>query len=198
MPEEISCAAPAVLIWTPPCSRISLSQSECLSEQRQVIVFTHNIWFTTELLSQFEDRRTDCSYYGVGKAGDDYGVITHGTHPRSDTFGSLRGRLNTNIQAAQGLTGEPQAALIERGYELLRSICEVIVETDLLQGVTQRYEPNVRMTSLVKIKGDRLAAAIAVIMPDPCHVSEPGSPGSSIATGSCRPADCRPLTLRGS
>jgi wobble nucleotide-excising tRNase len=33
-----------------------------LSETRQVIVFTHNIWFTTELLARFEKRPQDCSY----------------------------------------------------------------------------------------------------------------------------------------
>jgi hypothetical protein len=169
---ELGLKPPAPVVFDDPITSLDYKRLRelvmrivALSEQRQVIVFTHNIWFTTELLSQFDDHRTDCSYYGVGKAGEDFGIITHGTHPRSDTYGSLKGRLNSNIQAAQGLTGEPQAALIERGYELLRSICEVIVETDLLQGVTQRYEPNVRMTSLAKIKGNRLAAAIAVILP---------------------------------
>ncbi len=40
-----------------------------------------------------------------------------------------------------------------------------IVETDLLQSVTQRYQPNVMITRLPKIKADRLSDAIAVIMP---------------------------------
>jgi hypothetical protein len=47
----------------------------------------------------------------------------------------------------------------------LRNICEIIVEKELLAGVTERYEPNVRMTRLPEIKADRLQAAIAVIQP---------------------------------
>jgi hypothetical protein len=93
------------------------------------------------------------------------GIITKGTHPRADTYNSLKARLNTNIQAAQQLTGEPQAALVEKGYEYLRSICEVIVESELLQGVTQHYQPNVMMTRLANIKADRLQPAITAIMP---------------------------------
>jgi hypothetical protein len=69
-------------------------------------------------------------------------------HPRSDTVSSLRGRINSLMQSAEKATGETQAALIEKTYELLRNICEVIVEQELLQGVTERYRPNVRMTSL--------------------------------------------------
>jgi hypothetical protein len=47
-------------------------------------------------------------------------------------------------------------ALIEKCYEYLRSICEVLVEGELLQGVTQRYQPNVMMTKLPNIKFERL------------------------------------------
>jgi hypothetical protein len=169
---ELGLKPPAPVVFDDPITSLDYKRLRelvmrivALSEQRQVIVFTHNIWFTNELLRQFDDRKTECSYYGVSKAGDDYGLITHGTHPRADTYSSLRARINNTIQEAQQQTGELQAALVEKGYELLRSVCEVIVETDLLQGVTQRCEPNVRMTSLAKIKGDRLGAAIVVIMP---------------------------------
>jgi hypothetical protein len=57
-----------------------------------------------------------------------------------DNFSSLRGKINDLIQVAEKATGAAQAALIERAYELLRNICEVIVETELLQGVTQRQQ----------------------------------------------------------
>jgi tetratricopeptide (TPR) repeat protein len=136
-----------------------------LSKERQVIVFTHNIWFTTELLAHYEKNPNDCAYYDLTRNDQELGIITKGTHPRADTYNSLKARLNTNIQAAQQLTGEPQAALVEKGYEYLRSICEVIVETELLQGVTQRYQPNVMMTRLANIKADRLQPAITAIMP---------------------------------
>jgi len=136
-----------------------------LSETRQVIVFTHNIWFTTELLARFEKRPQDCSYYDVARDGAKIGIVSKGTHPRSDTYSNLRGRINTLIQSAEKATGETQAALIEKAYELIRNICEVIVEQELLQGVTQRYQPNVMMTKLPKINFAGLEAAVAAINP---------------------------------
>ena len=36
-----------------------------LSAERQVVVFTHNIWFTAELLNRFEKNPGDCRYYEV-------------------------------------------------------------------------------------------------------------------------------------
>jgi hypothetical protein len=54
-------------------------------------------------------------------------------------------------------------ALIEKCYEYLRSICEVLVEVELLQGVTQQYQPNVGMTKLPNIKFERLRVASEAI-----------------------------------
>lgn len=56
-------------------------------------------------------------------------------------------------------------ALIEQAYSAMRGWCEVVVEMDLLAGVTRRYEPNVMMTKVDAIKADRLQAAFAVITP---------------------------------
>lgn len=135
------------------------------ADTRQVIVFTHNIWFTTELLARFEKRPQDCSYYDVARHGVKIGIVSKGTHPRSDTVSNLRGRINTLIGSAEKASGETQAALIEKAYELIRNICEVIVEQELLQGVTQRYQPNVMMTKLPKINFTGLEAAVSAINP---------------------------------
>lgn len=137
-----------------------------ISRVRQVVVFTHNVWFTTELLSRFEKDKDACAYYDVSDAGGQRGLISRGTHPRADTFKSLRGRINTLIQdAGAANSADTRDALIEKSYEVLRGACEVVVETDLLQGVTQRYQPNVMMTKLPAIKPDRLATAVAVVLP---------------------------------
>ena len=135
-----------------------------LSRERQVIVFTHNIWFTMELLSRFEKSPTDCSYYDVRADVPRFGIVSRGTHPRSDTYKNLRGKLNALLQSAARETGETQMALIEKCYEYLRSICEVLVEVELLQGVTQRYQPNVGITKLPNIKFERLREASEAIL----------------------------------
>ena len=146
-----------------------------LTSLRQVIVFTHNIWFATKLLTEFDDSKQDCSYYDVSREGELIGVVSKGSHPRSDSVKNLRGRINVIIQGAEKQTGEVRQALVENAYGLLRSLCEVIVETELLAGVTTRYEPNVRMTVLSQIKVGALQAATEAICPvfeDCCRYME--------------------------
>jgi energy-coupling factor transporter ATP-binding protein EcfA2 len=169
---EASLKPPAPVIFDDPINSLDykrmaevVDRIAALSDTRQVIVFTHNIWFTTELLARFEKRTQDCSYYDVSRDGAKIGIVSKGTHPRSDSFSSLKGKINELIQVADKATGEPLAALIERAYELLRNICEVIVETELLQGVTQRHQAMVRMTMLPKINFNGLEGAVAAIYP---------------------------------
>ncbi|MGO9402866.1 MAG: AAA family ATPase [Terriglobales bacterium] len=169
---EASLKPPAPVIFDDPINSLDykrmaevVNRIAALSDTRQVIVFTHNIWFTTELLARFEKRTQDCSYYDVSRDGAKIGIVSKGTHPRSDSFSSLKGKINELIQVAEKATGEPQAALIEKAYELLRNICEVIVETELLQGVTQRHQAMVRMTMLPKINFGGLEASVSAIYP---------------------------------
>jgi hypothetical protein len=192
---EASLKPPAPVIFDDPINSLDyrrlaevVDRIAALSEARQVIVFTHNIWFTTELLARFEKRREDCSYYDVSRDGSKIGIVSKGTHPRSDTVANLRSRINTLIQSAEKSSGEPQAALIEKAYELLRNICEVIVEQELLQGVTQRYQPNVMMTRLPNINFGGLKDSVAVIYPiyeDSCRYI--GSHSQPLETLNVRP-----------
>ena len=68
--------APAPVIFDDPINSLDyrrmtevVNRIAALSDTRQVIVFTHNIWFTTELLARFEKRTQDCSYYDVRATG---------------------------------------------------------------------------------------------------------------------------------
>ena len=55
--------------------------------------------------------------------------------------------------------------LVEKGYEELRGLSEIIVEHEMLKGVVQRYAPNVMMTKLDKINVGKLQDSMAAIMP---------------------------------
>jgi hypothetical protein len=71
--------------------------------------------------------------------------------PRSFLFAGGCGRLHVGRR-----WGGP-------GYDWIRAWCEIFTETELLQGVTQRYQPNVRMTNLAKIKAAALPEAVATV-----------------------------------
>ncbi|MEJ7784454.1 MAG: AAA family ATPase [Solirubrobacteraceae bacterium] len=147
-----------------------------LAGERQVIVFTHNIWLATELLSHFESDTARCTYFGISDDGAKAkGIVTPGTHPRWDTVNKTRGRINTLIQSAEAAEGETRNALVENAYSVIRAWCEVLVEKELLAGVTQRYQANVMMTALPSIKGAHLGAAVEAIIPvfeKACRVME--------------------------
>jgi hypothetical protein len=137
-----------------------------LSKQRQVIVFSLNIWFVTELLSHFEKNRQACSYYDVSENQDEHGIVTPGSDPRVDTPKQREGKINNLIQEAKKKNSKIiQDALVEKAYEEFRGMCEVVVEQELFRGVTQRYQPHVAMTKLLQIHAARLEAAITTILP---------------------------------
>lgn len=130
-----------------------------LSSDRQIIVFTHNIWFASEILSHFDKRPVDCTYYDIEARGDEKGILSRGTSPRTDSFKKNKTTINQLIEDAGSLNGEAKQALVERGYEYLRNTCEIVVERELFSEVTRRYEPNIRMTKLESIKYDKLQEA---------------------------------------
>ena len=118
-----------------------------------------------ELLERFRDRKKECAYFDVRTVEGRKGVVSGGSHPRTDTLSDLRKRINTIIGDAKKAAGESQDALIFRGYSLLRSLCEVVAESELLCGVVRRYEPNVMLTKLPDIKPVALKAAGEIIYP---------------------------------
>lgn len=136
-----------------------------LSRDRQVIVFTHDIWFAAELLARFEREPKECAFFNVAAEDGRVGEVTRGSHPRTDTFKDRSRRIQRLIEGAERESGETREAMVEQGYSELRGACEVLVEKELLKGVTERYRPNVRMTTLDQIRCDRLPAAFAAITP---------------------------------
>lgn len=144
-----------------------------LAEENQVIVFTHDIFLATTLLSLFE-RSKRCSYFQVTDE-DGRGKVTRATGPRWDSLGNIKANINRTIQAAQQQEGEARDALVRTGYGWIRAWCEVFTETELLQSVTQRYQPNVGMTKLDKINTDNLAEIIpriTAVFEDACRYIE--------------------------
>ena len=129
-----------------------------LADDNQVIVFTHDILFATTLLSLFEKSKR-CSYFQITDE-DGKGKVTRATGPRWDTLSGIKGKINDTINAARSQDGEARDALVRVGYGWVRSWCEVFTETELLQGVSQRYKPNIGMTMLAKINTEKLGDII--------------------------------------
>jgi len=135
-----------------------------LSEEHQVIIFTHNILLVMEVVSILESDTSGLTCYTVEELNGQVGIITSGT-PRLDTLSTLKTRINQCIEEAAPISGSSRAQKIEEAYECLRAWIEVFVESDLLANVTKRYSPMVSVTSLDRIKIDRLSAAMEILRP---------------------------------
>jgi len=144
-----------------------------LSEENQVIVFTHDILFATTLIN-LSDKTKRCSFFHITDDGGK-GQVSRASGPRSDSLSAIRGRINTSIQEAKTQQGEARDATVRNGYSHIRSWCEVFTEEELLQSVSTRYRANIQMTSLERIDGDKLnqiAPKVAKIYEIACRYIE--------------------------
>jgi predicted ATPase len=136
-----------------------------LVDNRQVIVFTHDIWLATDLLALFEGRTGDCVYFAVtdDETSGAKGRIDRASGPRWDTEKELGRRIAEGLGEAAKASGETQSALVESTYGTIRSWCEVVVEQVLFASVARRYRANIMMGKLKEVKPDRLQPAMDVV-----------------------------------
>ena len=132
-----------------------------LSIDHQVIVFTHNIWFAAELLTKADTKKV--GYFDIRFEGEDAGVVSPANRPRVDTAAQVNKRVNALIDSAGKAEDVVREALVEKGYEELRGLCEVIVEQELFKGIVQRYAPNIMMTKLEKVNIPALPKSMSSI-----------------------------------
>ena len=113
-----------------------------LSETRQIIVFTHNIWFTMLVLGRFDNQGKPAPTTTFSENGLERGIVSAGESPKLDTWSDKKKRINLLIERiTQEDEKEMRDVLIEKGYEDVRGACEIVVEQDLLQKVVQSYSP---------------------------------------------------------
>ena len=134
-----------------------------LANDHQIIVFTHNIWFAAELLAKADKKKW--KYFDIRSEGGNSGVLSSANHPRVDTIAQVSNRVKKMIDGAENADGEIKGALVEKGYEELRGLCEIVVEHEMLKGVVQRYAPNVMMTKVEKINVGELQKSALTVMP---------------------------------
>ena len=135
-----------------------------LSQDRQVIVFTHDIWFTRELLERFEVDTTKREFNEIKSEGPRCGIVYNKKIFEADNFNKFEKKIRETLEWASEEQGERRLDLVKSGYSQLRSACEVIAERDFLKDVVSRYRPNIRMTALGKINAVQLPKVIPRVM----------------------------------
>lgn len=122
------------------------------SAQRQVIVFTHDVFFLLTMQREAEESETDCHIQAVRRTGKQAGVCTPDkpwiTLSAKDRLRYMR---NYQQEAAKlhrdGKTDEYERA-IGAGYGLLREVWERAIEQILLNDVVRSFRPGVETKRL--------------------------------------------------
>ena len=138
-----------------------------LSEEQQVIVFTHHLYFASKLISAFEERdlRQYCSFYEVLAEDNQVGLVHRGNHPRSDSVSAVRKRVNIALEQAASTGGRDRDNEIATAYGHIRTWIESFVEDELLKSTVKRHRANISIDALSRIDLPRLEEALEIIGP---------------------------------
>lgn len=138
-----------------------------LSQEHQVIVFTHHLYFASKLIAAFDgsELRQYCSFYEVLAEDKHVGLVHRGKHPRSDSVAAVRKRVNATLQEAASLGGRDRDDMIATAYGHIRTWIESFVEDELLQSTVKRHRANISIDALSRIDSSRLDEALEIIGP---------------------------------
>lgn len=134
-----------------------------LSETHQVIVFTHNVLFVSDVISLRSHRAERIAFYEIRNDGYRIGIVSPDVEPRLDHPNNIARRIDTLVAEARAAEGSAQDERISLAVDLVRKWLEAFVEQILLGGVVQRFRSNVRLGSVDKIRVERLPEAIAEV-----------------------------------
>lgn len=124
-----------------------------LSNERQVIVFTHSVLLFNSFLffskhSTFSE--LICKFYNSKNEYLETGVITE-AEEEINKVKSYISKINNILHNTP--RDREEADVAEDGYGFLRSAIELFVEHEIFQGTVKRYQKNIALTSFVKVNG---------------------------------------------
>lgn len=127
-----------------------------LSQERQVIVFTHNVIFYNAFFGlkghALYRGNTDFKFYNVKSTSQQTGLLYNGEP--INKLSSYKGKLNSICNNGHGDRNENDVAA--EGYDYLRTGLELLVSNTIFQEIVGRYRPNIMMTKFPTVKGDKI------------------------------------------
>ncbi len=137
-----------------------------LSQERQVIVFTHNIMFYYYLYNECAaSKDKENKFFMVDQFDkDNKGIITESFSGRLENLSEVKNKLKQYEQKinSKSCTGDDLEEVLKAAYSNIRTWCELIVEEGFFKDLIKRYEPNIRFTVIKKINADFIGELDAV------------------------------------
>lgn len=126
-----------------------------LSKSRQVIVFTHDIYFMTKLEKYANLNGLKPNYLYVWSSSNFSGYIDRGLpfrrQPPSSMLRKPKGKLTHYSNVAERLNPDGKREIVEEFYKNLRLTWEAAIEKVFLKGIIQRYDYRVNVGGVASL-----------------------------------------------
>lgn len=137
------------------------------SKIRQVIVFTHDLMFASNLHRKVENPansdidNSKASFHNIQSNSGKVGVVTTDYYPGSTKFDSAIKKVELKATQAETLTGDEKTDALKTAYSLLRSAVEKVVEERIFGGVVTRWSEQIQLRNVSKasLNKDKLELA---------------------------------------
>lgn len=128
-----------------------------LSEQRQVVIFTHSILLFNSLIylsKQPNFKQLAYQFYNSLKNYDFVGVITEAEEEKNKVTENIK-NINKLINNTPKDRSEIEVA--KEGFGELRSAIELFIEHEVFNGTVQRYQKHISLGKFIKVNSDLIA-----------------------------------------
>ena len=122
---------------------------------RQVLVFTHDIVFMSQLVKHAERNSIFPVAHWMRKVDGIPGCIEENTSPRLTSLTSLKKDSEEAVKNYTSLGAKEQERALGAAFDYLRSACEALIEEVLFAGTIQRYDDHIKVMNLEEVIFDQ-------------------------------------------
>jgi hypothetical protein len=126
--------------------------------QRQVVIFTHDIAFISQLAKHAERNQIPVVAHWMRKVDGVPGYVEDNTSPRLTSLTTLKNDCQEAVKGYDSLGPKEQERALGAAFDYLRSACEALIEQSLFGGTIQRYEDHIKVQNLEEAVFDRDSA----------------------------------------
>lgn len=126
-----------------------------LSNDRQVVIFTHSVLLFNSLLSNTKlpsFKGLDCKFLNTKNEYQETGLISEAEE--INTTSSVVKKIEVLLSNTP--KGRPESEVAGEAYGHLRTAVELCVEHEVFQGTVKRYQKNVALTLFAKVNGQSI------------------------------------------
>ena len=127
-----------------------------LSEQRQVVIFTHSVLLFNSLLNLSDQPRfkqLKYKFYNARKEYDFVGVITEAEEEKNKVKENIK---NIDKLLKNNPKGRSEVEVAKEGFGELRSAIELCIEHEIFYGTIQRYQKHVSLGKFIQVNAEGL------------------------------------------